>query len=217
MGDEVYERLLASLISLKIPPGSRISVDALARKLKVSQTPIRAALIRLETQGLVVSAHNVGYSAAPLPTANQFSDMYDFRLLVEPPMARRAAERTGPKEKKELTTLAGAMQRPLATGKRAEYGRFALSDSAFHLWVARKGGNTVVVDALERLHIHSQLFRLRYHSAVTSEAIKEHDAIVQAIVAGDGKGAHRAMEQHIIASRERMEPFFKDIEEEPDV
>jgi DNA-binding GntR family transcriptional regulator len=63
IGDRVYEALLSQMISLKIAPGSRISIDALAREFGVSQTPIRAALIRLEAVGLVEKTHNVGYSA----------------------------------------------------------------------------------------------------------------------------------------------------------
>ena len=109
IGDRVYEVLLSSMISLKIPPGSRISVDALVRELGVSATPVRAALIRLEASGLVVKTHNVGYSAAPLPSRHSFEDMFELRLLLEPYLAGRAAERVDAQARKELVALAATM------------------------------------------------------------------------------------------------------------
>ena len=54
MADEVYDTLLGQLMSLRIEPGSRVTIDALARELRVSQTPIRDALNRMEADGLVV-------------------------------------------------------------------------------------------------------------------------------------------------------------------
>ena len=54
LGDEVYNAIYAQLLSHKIAPGSRISIDNLVREMGVSQTPIREALSRLVAQGLVV-------------------------------------------------------------------------------------------------------------------------------------------------------------------
>ncbi len=93
VGRDVYEALLTQLIELKIAPGERIAVDALVRDFGVSQTPIRAALIRLEAEGLVVRKYNSGYSAAPIPSRQRFQDIYELRLLVEPAAAALATER----------------------------------------------------------------------------------------------------------------------------
>nr|WP_205600966.1 GntR family transcriptional regulator [Halomonas socia] len=92
LGDEVYDTLLTQLISLKILPGEGISVDALSHELGVSQTPIRAALIRLEAEGLVAKKHNFGYSAAPMPTREKFNEIYEIRLLLEPHATAKAAK-----------------------------------------------------------------------------------------------------------------------------
>src|SRR5688500_16337821 len=93
LAEEVYEAIFAQLMALKIPPGARITVDALVREFNVAQTPIREALGRLEGEGLVVKTHLVGYSAAPQITRRRFDELYDFRLLLEPEAARRAAVR----------------------------------------------------------------------------------------------------------------------------
>lgn len=209
LGDRVYETLLAQLISLKISPGSRMSVDALVRELNVSQTPIRAALIRLEAEGLVVKTHNVGYSAAPMPSRKRFEEIYDMRLLLEPYMVERAAERMDATAREHLGELAREMASPAQRDAKTAYGRFAVHDAEFHDWIARHGDNELVAESLARLHAHMHLFRLRFHSLITEEAIEEHNRILDALLTGSPHSAAEAMRQHILRSRERMAPVFE--------
>ena len=68
--DEIVEMIRADIISLRIAPDTRISIDNLARQLGVSQTPIREALSRLEATGLVSKQRFVGYCSAPQVTAS---------------------------------------------------------------------------------------------------------------------------------------------------
>ena len=85
-------RCSAQLMSLRIVPDSRVTIDALARELGVSQTPIRDALNRMEADGLVVRVPHAGYRIPPQITRQRFEDMLEIRLLLEPAAARRAAE-----------------------------------------------------------------------------------------------------------------------------
>lgn len=209
VGDDVYEALLTQLITLKIAPGDRIAVDALVRDFGVSQTPIRAALIRLETEGLVVRRHNAGFSAAPIPSGERFHDLYEFRLLVEPRAAALAAERMTPLHRAEFEQAAHAMEACLADASQARYGRFAILDARFHEMIAEASGNEIISEALGRLYTHTHLFRLRRHETVTEEAVKEHARILTAIGAGDAASASDAMRDHIALSRARMDPFYR--------
>jgi DNA-binding GntR family transcriptional regulator len=213
LGQRVYEALLAQLISLQIAPGSRISVDGLVRELDVSQTPIRAALIRLESEGLVLKTHNVGFSAAPLPTRARFEEIFDLRMLLEPYVAARAASRLDTAQKRQLRALAEGMASADGNDAKLAYGRFARHDADFHAWIAARGDNELAADTLGRLHAHMHLFRLRFHSRVTREAIKEHAAIVEALLAGDPQLTDAAMRSHITRSRERMAPYFGTLDE----
>ncbi len=208
LGDEVYETLLAQLIALKIAPNSRISVDALVREMGVSQTPIRAALIRLESEGLVVKMHNVGYSAASMPSRAKFEQIYDLRLLLEPYAAQLATKKLSNASRKELATLARAMSEPDSQNAERAYSKFALQDAKFHALIAAQSGNALVADALARTYAHTHLFRLRFHSAVTEGAVEEHAKIVDAMAAVDPLAAREAMENHIQRSHERWKPFF---------
>ena len=92
LADDVYEAVKALVMDHVIAPGARVSIDGLARELGVSQTPIREALARLESDGLVTKEPLRGYSATPLLTRAEVDDLFQFRLLIEPWVAGRAAE-----------------------------------------------------------------------------------------------------------------------------
>src|SRR5690349_8077250 len=106
LAEEVYRRIRADIMSLKLPPDTRVSVDSLARELGVSQTPIREALSMLEAHGLVTKQRFVGYCTAPTLNRKQFEELFEIRLLVEPYAARRAAEKMTDKALIELSGLA---------------------------------------------------------------------------------------------------------------
>src|SRR5262245_38458969 len=83
-GEEIFEIIRAEIMSLKIPPDTRISIDNLAKELGVSQTPIREALSMLEALGLVIRKQFSGYCTAPKLNREQFEELYEIRLLLEP-------------------------------------------------------------------------------------------------------------------------------------
>lgn len=210
--EQIYDTLLTELISLKIPPGTRIAVDALVRRFAVSQTPIRAALIKLEAEGLVVRTRNVGYSAAPMPTRKQFEEIYEMRLLLEPPSAAQAASKMAPQQIKELRQLADEMAALHEDNPRLTYSKFAVLDAELHACITASTDNQLLIDTMRKLSAHMHLFRLHFHSTVTSGAIEEHDALVSAIEKRDSERAHETMYFHIISSRDRMAPFFELLE-----
>ena len=209
LATEVYEAIFGQLMSLKIAPGSRITVDNLARELRVSQTPIREALGRLEAERLVRKTHLVGYSAAPQVTARQFEDLYELRLLLEPHAARRAVARFDVNSIAELTEAAGVMGRRAKSGdERARYSQFARQDAVFHDMIMKVAGNELIRNTLNHQHVHFHIFRLMFHSRVTEEALAEHEAIVSAFEARNGEAAETAMRIHIERSRDRLLPVF---------
>jgi DNA-binding GntR family transcriptional regulator len=205
--DEVYQRIFADLMSLKIPPGSRISVDNLARELGVSQTPIREALSMLEGNGLVLKTRYVGYCAAAKLTRKEFENLYDVRLLLEPYGARHAAREMTDAALNDLVQMNSEMEALQAGEMRATYGRFAQLDAEFHAMIARGSANPLIAESLERLHTHLHIFRLRIHSQVTTEALVEHRAIVQALLTHDETAAEESMRVHIQLSHERLAQY----------
>lgn len=208
--DGVYDGIYEKLMSLDIPPGARMSIDAIARDLNVSQTPVREALSRLEREGLVHKAHLIGYSAAPQHSRKQFEDLFAFRLLLEPEGARLATLNMTPVTLQRLEEVAADMGHGAPPVDRtSRYSRFARADAHFHDEILKLAGNEVIRHALADQHIHLHLFRLMFHSRVTQEALEEHESLLAAFRAGDPAAAETAMRDHIGRSRDRLMLAFE--------
>lgn len=208
LGERVYDTLLSWILSPRMAAGDRITIDAVARELGVSQTPIRQALQRLHSEGVVVYTHLSGFRVAPEMTREEFEDLVEMRLLLEPAIARRAAERMPPDGLAALHELNTRMGQPAAEGQGSGYALFARLDAELHDKIAEGARNSVMRSALSRLHVHVRLFRLSYHAKITSDAIGEHEAVLAAIGARDPDGAAYAMRLHIEASSERFRVSF---------
>lgn len=218
------------LLNHTIAPGEHINIDALSRELEVSQTPVREALARLESDDLVVKQPLRGYTATELLTVTQLDDLFQFRLLIEPWSAEKAATQSDHHGHEELRA---ELERGAAVGaldmERA-YAAMSEHDARFHELIARLSGSEFVRDAFVRTHCHLHLFRLYQAGQAQLEAagkdsafvdtlfslyyqptsgflaFREHEGIAQAVLAGDAASARTRMHDHIQSSRERFAP-----------
>ncbi len=204
--EEVYSRVRAEIMSLAIPPDTRVTIESLARRLGVSQTPVREALSMLEAKGLVTKQQFIGYCTAPILNRTQFEEIHEIRLLLEPYAARQAAEKMSGEQVEGLRRLLEQMA-PDGDATRSSYDRFAEQDSDFHERIALATGNMLIADSLARMHIHLHIFRLCFRSKIASDAHDEHAGLVAAIAARDGAGAEEAMRTHLRNSHQRFSQF----------
>ncbi|RWC50655.1 GntR family transcriptional regulator [Mesorhizobium sp.] len=209
LAGDVYEAIFQQLMSLKIAPGSRITVDNLVKDFNVSHTPIREALGRLEGEGLVVKTHLIGYRAAPQISRRRFDELYELRLLLEPAAAAKATAVLDETGLAVLQEAAGVMARREGRDERLRYSNFARQDAIFHDKIMQFAHNDLIRETLNHQHTHFHIFRLMYHSRVTEEALDEHEAILSAFAAGDPDAAEKAMRVHIENSRDRLLPAFE--------
>lgn len=212
LSEAVYRKLVTELISLRLPPTTHLSVDSLARQFDVSQTPIRAALIRLEAEGLVMRKHNTGFSVAPLPSGREFGEIYWMRELLEPEAAGLAANNARLDDVRALAAMCDDMKQLATADTEGNYGHFAILDRQFHARIAQVGGNVLMQRTLNLLHAHMHLFRLQYHASVACDAIEEHLAVLKHIERRDVEGARLAMRKHIVASRGRMARYYEQLD-----
>lgn len=204
LGSTIYEMLQQRLMSLDIKPGDRISVDNLVRELGVSQTPIREALSRLEAQGLVVKTHLIGYSAAPRMSAEEFRDLYELRLLLEPCIAAKAATNISREDMAALLALHDEIIEIVRNGTdRAAFNRVSALDAEVHARIALASGNRLFHETIVRQRQHAHLYRLGYHSPWLAGVVSEHQQIVDAIARGDADAASKSMRHHIEQSFQR--------------
>jgi DNA-binding GntR family transcriptional regulator len=105
LADQVYERLVAGIVSGQLPAGSPLNVGDLARELRVSPSPVRDALQRMASEGLVVPGPN-RRTTVRLFTRREVEELFQVRELLECAGVRLAAARVSPKEIKELRSAA---------------------------------------------------------------------------------------------------------------
>lgn len=203
LADQVAESLRTLIMSHALAPGVPVNIDQLSRDLEVSPTPVREALAKLESDGLVTKSPLKGYRTSEVLGSRELRDLFDFRLLLEPPMARRAAERM-------TAEWAQALRDELATCPEApgddyeEYRKLNAHDARLHKLILDIADNPVATQAYERTNLHLHIYRLWYRRPMGGQAIDEHTKIVDALVAADPKAAEQAMSEHITRSRDRL-------------
>ena len=230
LSDETYSMIRAMIFAHEIIPGERVNIDALALQLGVSQTPIREALARLESEDLIAKEPLKGYRATNLLTIQEFADLCSFRLLIEPFAAEQAALSIDARGIKELQSEITSAREALLFEDERLIEAITEHDARFHTLVAKYSGNKALASAFTSTHCHLHLFRLyvatqknlveegdktnfvqdlfaRYYQSNRGQlAIKQHAAIAKAITSRNPEKAKAEMYKHIESSLKRFTP-----------
>ncbi|WP_412538799.1 GntR family transcriptional regulator [Longispora sp. K20-0274] len=209
LSEDVYETVKALIMDHGIPPGDRVNIDALSRELEVSPTPVREALARLESDGLVRKRPLAGYTVAPLLTRAEFEELFDLRIVLESAAASRAATRAPLAARERALAEASAGVRMDGEDGYRGYADFMALDAHFHDSIAELAGNNMLRESIFRLHAHLHLHRLHFPQTTAGSTGAEHEAIVAAILSGDGDAADRAMRDHLVSARSRHLAAFE--------
>ena len=204
---EVYSALRQSILDGDLAPGTRINIDAVSRRLGVSQTPVREALQHLEGDNLLVYYPGRGYSTTPLLSLPELRSLFEFRLLVEPWAARSAAVDRLSNPSAALRAELEVLERQVDDTVNVRQDLLA-HDARFHDLILASAGNPVVQQAYVQTHCHLHMFRL-YPSDLDSEVtLMEHRGIRDAIAAADPVAAEEAMSAHLRSSFHRFARAF---------
>ena len=202
---QVKELLKERILDRTYGPGLNLNVDALARELSVSSTPIRESLSHLVAEGLVRAEPYVGFYVSDLPSREYMEQLFDYRMVIEPwavtEMLRRHPE-------DQLAVLEGAvafMKRGRLSKQYAGYRGYSEADEAFHLAIITGSGNEPAMKAYVQLTIQLHISRLYPdHDLDTDKSIAQHVAILDAIRAGQSEHAALLMREHLNASKQSL-------------
>ena len=210
LADDVYDVIKSSLLANRFVPGARLNLDQIARELNVSNTPVRQALARLESEGLVTKEPYRGFRVSTLLDQRSIEELYEYRLFVEPPTAANAARRGAGAEATDLASLVDPSAVGVEVDATSERAHEAMSqrDADFHCSVARIAGNRVVTEALERTYAKTRLYQVYGRADANVQTAQEHQRILDAIVAGDPDAAAAAMREHLTHGFERLRHAF---------
>ena len=193
--DRAYELVRDRLVMLDIRPGEPIDDDSLATELGFGRTPVREALKRLERERLVVAFPRRGTFATPVDMTD-LADISEIRKKLEPTAAARAARTASGEFRERLSALAEEIRTfrddedPLALLRR---------DVRIHREIYRAAGNPHLEDILVSLNSHAtRIWRLFLDRLPdVSDHVREHVALLKAIVDGDEDEAARLALAHI--------------------
>jgi len=205
LADHVYNELMVALVDGRLGADEPLNIDALARDLEISQTPIREALARLESTGLVVRMALKGYRVAPLFSADEVLELMDARRLLEPENAFRACARSTDELVHELESTIIQLDESVTKKGVETITPYWQADERFHRLIAEGAGNRFLLSAYTALGGHVQRFRLFGGLGVSDAgpAIAEHTTILESFKAGDPDAARLHMEMHIVSVRRR--------------
>lgn len=146
-------RLREMVLAGELPGGSRIAELAIVERLGVSRTPIRAALMRLEQEGLLEALPNGGYAVRTF-SERDVADSIELRGTIEGLAARLAAERGAPpvvlSEAREcLAQIDQILARPSLDDE--DFSRYVAANQRFHNLIAELAGSGVISRELERV------------------------------------------------------------------
>jgi phosphonate utilization transcriptional regulator len=196
---ELERRILAG----EILPGAKLNETDVAEALKVSRGPVREAFRALEQAGLVRTEKNRGVFVRSL-THFEADELYEVRAGLDALIGRLAAERCTPAQVQELRELMRGMQRAAKARNVDEYYPLNIR---FHDLLAQFTGNATLLATYRRLVNELHLYRretLAHGPGSFPTSTHEHQAIVDAVAAGDAEEAARLLHEHAIESRQRL-------------
>ena len=189
---DAYQLILEAIDSHIYKPGDRLVESDLADRFGVSRTPIREALQRLETQSLLTRDGRSLIVASLDHT--QMAELYVVRGELEGLAARLAARHATPEEIRVLKDMVQADRKLLG-----DPSALSRANKRFHKQIHLASHNRFLVQQLDLVHRSMALLATTSLAAEGrgDDALAEHDAIVEAIAAGDGDAADKALREHI--------------------
>ncbi len=188
--EKAYNEIRNHILEFKVDPSEPLSEVKLASLLGMSRTPIREALRRLESEGVIVTYGKRG-SFINIPTLKEIRDIFEVRMFLEAAAAKLAAKMISLSELEEFEELFLAFQQ----GKRKD--DFVDLGRKFHFFIIESSGNALLKEILDNIYTKLDIIRLFSYSFRRKEAVEEHLKIVRALKERDEELSYAAMQNHL--------------------
>lgn len=207
LSDQVYRLLREGIASGQFRPGERILEKELARRWRISRTPVREALLRLEADGVVICNSRRSYNVAVLTVAD-VRDIYQTLGVLEGMAAQLAAPQITARELAELARYNRAMQQAARRGDLPAFGRW---NRRFHDVFLGKVGNRILRDTCDRIRALLYTFPVRADSLRRwlEKSVAEHREIIRLVRARQAEAVGKYFAE-IHWSFERNRQFIED-------
>jgi DNA-binding GntR family transcriptional regulator len=206
LADQAYEALHLRILNGELAAGERLLPDELATTMLISPTPIREALVRLQTEGLVAS-HSRRGSVVRRFEAAEIIELFEARLLVEAHAVARAAQarRFTPAVLEEMDALHHRLLAVLARRTRESLREALRLDRMLHAAIVALADNRMLAEWHRRVMAQTHTMRVYTLDSYAQDRLRsEHGAILEALRRDDVAGAQAALHTHLSRSRDGL-------------
>lgn len=206
LSDQIANRLRDMIVQNELAPGDRVREREVCKTLQVSRTPLREALHKLSTEGLIELIPNRG-AVVTQPSAEEIADMLQVLGVLEAFAGERACDLISDTEIAEIKALQYEMLAAFSRQDRLQY--FKLNQK-IHLAIVKAAQSNTLLSLHTRLN--ARLYRIRYQSNLKNEtwggAVEEHDHILEALEHRDAEKLSTLLRSHLRSTWEKVSEFM---------
>lgn len=195
LNEKIYRTLKKSIVEGDFYPGEKIVERDIAQLLKVSRTPVREALQKLEAEHLVQKSHKGGVIITKLDR-EEIRQLYTIRIELEILAVKWATEKIKPHELKRIAPYIDKLEKH---GEKGEWDKAAAYNRKFHEAIAKASGCSLLVSVLGILknHIQQAISKGLKVKGAFDVTVKEHWEIYEAIDKKNAELAATLMQKHL--------------------
>lgn len=200
--EQVHQAIASEISSGKLKPGERIIQEQIAQMLGVSRQPVQQALLLLRNQGVLRDAPGRGLVVASLDL-EQVRNLYDIRAVMEGLAFRKAAERNADRARKQGPAL-------IHNGRKAAAGKSVAAmidaDLKLHDFIYALSENPLIAPTMEAQWTNTQrvMGEVLMRDELPRDIWDQHEALLAAVMAGDGATAEALARHHITHAADVM-------------
>lgn len=200
--EEVADRLRAMITEGALAPGARLNERVLSEALRVSRTPLREAFKVLAAERLVELSPNRGASVVAL-SRGDVEQLFELMGALEGLSGQLAAQRRTPAELEEIRALQSDM---LDAHARRDLPAYYTANRRIHETINRCARNAALGETYASINtrIQNLRFRSNFNRAKWDIAVREHQAMLEALEAGDGDALRAILELHLRNKRDAV-------------
>jgi len=206
--EKAYQHLKQAILDHEFRPNERLRAQEIAEKLKISRTPVREALSRLEQEGFVIRSGGWGYVVKPV-TEKEAMDIYHVRGALEVEAVKELIPRI---DRETIAQLQGCLKKAedkLRQGKAREY---RYHTRTFYRMLARATENSCLEHMMSLIDD-----RVRWLGAMITErntdrpreSLKGNWEILRAIESQDAAAAETAVRKHVAGAQKSFIAYVR--------
>jgi DNA-binding GntR family transcriptional regulator len=192
--ERAYLLIKKMILERTISPKEPLSESRLASILGISRTPVREALKKLKSEGIIISSDKMGYFLN-VPTANEIKDLYEVRAILELAAVKLAIQRLDPDEIEEFEKKLLTFKAQLDAGDEGRSDLVKLGKE-LHFFIIERAGNKKLEELVKALYEQIEMSRVFSYYKQRKVSVDEHIQIATALKERNLEKSQASLEVH---------------------